>query len=152
MINWSPFISAAGIFLVLIGTIILALPDLPRFLRISYYKNSPLLRDYYEAREYVLSAGRGLRFTFDDYVICYTFVDYLDINQRSIPNKTPDKIETGAVKIRAKEQDGWKEYDFQAPQREIVELLDLTLERKCRMSGISIALIGTLMAIAGTLL
>ena len=151
MLDWSPFVSAAGIALVLIGTVVLALPDLPRFLRVKHYKNSRLLRDYYEAREYVLSAGKGRTFTFDDYVVCYTFVDYLDMKQRNTPNGTPEKIETGAVKIRAKEEDGWNEYDFQAPQREIVELLDLTLERECRMSGIGIALIGTLMAIAGTL-
>ena len=74
------------------------------------------------------------------------------MNQRSIPDKTPDQIETGAVTIRAKGEDGWKDYDFQAPQRRIVELLDLTIERECRMSGISIALIGTLMAIAGALM
>jgi uncharacterized protein YjeT (DUF2065 family) len=152
MLNWSAIVSAVGIALVLIGTVVLALPDLPRFLRIRYYKNSRLLRDYYAAREYVLSARRGRRFTFDDYVICYTFVDYLDMHQRNIPDKTPDKIETGAVTIRAKEEDGWNEYDFQAPQREIVELLDLTLERECRMSGIGIAVIGTLMAIAGVLM
>lgn len=153
MLNWAPFVSAVGIALVLIGTVILALPDLPRFLRIRYYKNSRLLGDYYEAREYVLSAKRGQRFTFNDYVICYTFVDYLDTRLRSdIPDKTPDKIETGAVTIRAKEEDGWNEYDFQQPQRAVAELLDLTLERECRMSGISIALIGTLIAITGALM
>ncbi|MDZ5810548.1 hypothetical protein U4E84_04185 [Halorubrum sp. AD140] len=153
MINWSPIVSSVGIALVLIGTLVLALPDLPRFLRIRYYKNSRLLRDYYEAREYVLSAKRGRRFTFEDYVICYTFIDYLDMNYRSdIPDNTPEKIETGAVTIRAKEEDGWNEYDFQMPQRSIVELLDLTLERECRISGIAIALIGTLLAIIGVLL
>lgn len=150
---WPSFVSAIGIALVLIGTVVLAMPDLPRFLRIRYYQNSPDLHDYYEAREYVLSARRGLTFTFSDYVICYTFVDYLDMNLRKdIPANVPEKIQTGAVKIRAKEDDGWNEYDFQMPQRAIVELLDLTLERQCRMNGIGIALIGTLMAIAGTLL
>ncbi len=75
------------------------------------------------------------------------------MNYRSdIPDNTPKKIETGAVTIRAKEEDGWNEYDFQMPQKSIVELLDLTLERECRMSGIAIALIGTLLAIIGVLL
>ena len=153
MVSWSPIVSAFGIALVLVGTVILALPDLPRFLRLTYYRNSPYLRDYYEARENIRSAQRGFRFTFDDYVICYTFIDYLDMNhQTGLPDTTPEKIQTGAVKLRAKEDGGWSDYDFQMPQQACVELLDLTIARKCRMSGIAIALIGTLTAIAGTLM
>lgn len=153
MIDWSPILSAIGILIVLVGTVVLALPDLPLFLRIRYYRNSRHLKDYYRARENISSAEKGRHFEFDDYVICYTFVDYLYMNHRSdIPDKTPDKIKTGAVKIRAKQEGEWTRYDFQGPQESITELLDLTLERECRLSGIAIASLGTILAIVGVLI
>jgi hypothetical protein len=152
MPNWSPIVSAFGISIILIGTVVLALPDLPRFIRVKYYENSLHLREYYEAREYVSSSQKGKKFNFDDYVVCYTFIDYMDKNHRDIPDEIPDEIETGAAQLRAKEANGWESYNFRRPQERIVELLDMAIERECRMSGIMIALIGTLIAITGSLM
>lgn len=148
-------ISALGIFLTGIGTFIRVVPDLDRRLRQNFYSNAAFTHNLFSIRGLLKNSDRGRKFTIEHRRVCKELVDYVDAHDiNDPPDQIPEKIRNGAARIEAEYSDGTKEYflEGQPSQRTLVELLTLSIERSCRNSGLVIAVIGTLLAIGGTLL
>jgi hypothetical protein len=82
-------------------------------------------------------------------------IDYIDANDiKEPPDELPKKVKNVATQIEVEYEDGDGE-DYlrgSSSKSTLVKLLTLSLERSCRNSGLGIAVVGTFIAIYGTLL
>lgn len=151
----SSLVSGFGILIVFLGTYVLALPELSRRWRHQFYRMTPHLRTVFLLREHVRDADRGVRFSTEDRTICYTFIDYIDQQDlEEPPEETPSKIAMDGAQITATFPDGSEESYCRGgdSQLHFMRSVGHALERRCRIMGISIAWVGTLIAIVGTVL
>jgi hypothetical protein len=151
----SQIISAFGIFIIGIGTFVRVVPDLDRPVRRRFYQNAPVTRDLFEIRKDIKQSDKGNRFTIENRRVSREFIDYVDAHgTEEPPNCLPKRIKNVAAQIQVEYENGDDGIYLRGTraQRTLVELLTLSIERSCRNFGLSIALIGTLIAISGTLL
>jgi len=151
----SQIVSALGIFIIGIGTFVRVVPDLDRPVRRGFYQNAPVTRDLFEIRKEIKQSDKGTRFTIENRRVSREFIDYVDAHDiQEPPNCLPKRIKNVAAEIQVEYENGGNGIYLRGTraQQTLVELLTLSIERSCRNSGLSIALVGTLIAISGTLL
>jgi hypothetical protein len=151
----STVLSAAGVFIIFVGTYVHALPDLQREWRLPFYRHTGPLRVYYNLKEDIREMDRGVRPITEDRRICNTFLDHLDdLAYEDLPEEAPKKIEAEAARIVVTHQDDTvKAYCRGSdPQRQFMKVVSLALERECRILGMGIIWVGSLLALVGVFL
>lgn len=148
-------ISAIGIFITGIGTFIRAVPDLDRPIRHHFYKNAPKTRELFESRSHIKEIGKERTYTLTNRRVSRELIDYVDSNAlEDPPDRTPERLITDATQIKVEYPNGDTDYFIKGKiaHRTFIELLTLSIEKRCRNYGLLIAVIGTGLAISGTIL
>lgn len=148
-------VSALGISIIGLGTFVRVVPDLDRPIRRGFYQNAPATRDLFEIRKRVKQSHKGRKFTIQNRRVSRELIDYVDAHDiDEPPDRLPKKVKNVAAEIHVEYENGGEEIYLRGrpSQQTLVEILTLSIERSCRNSGLGIAVVGTLIAISGTLL
>lgn len=146
-------ISVIGVFLTGIGTFVRVAPDLERHIRRHFYRISPSTRDLFSLKKEIKRSKKGVQFTIDNKGVRREFIDYIDAHHlREPPEQLPKTVTNVAADFEIELPDGQIiRYPLgELSQRTLVELLTLTIERKCRNNGLLIGIIGVGITIIGT--
>lgn len=146
-------VSATGIFLTGIGTIVRVAPDMDRRYRRWFYSNAPLVKGLFQMREDIKHSDRGWNFTVESKRVCKEFIDYTDAHDvRDPPDEVPVSVTNVAASLEIELPNGDKESYPQGTfgKRILVELITSSIDRTCRNYGLGIAVFGAGLTILGT--
>lgn len=147
--------SVFGALIIGIGTFIRVTPDLDRSVRRHFFRNYAMTRKLFELRKKVKDSDKGVNYTVYHQRVIKEFIDYVDSTDiKEPPDDFPHSIASSAACIEVEYENGDTEEFLRggASKRTLVELLTLSIERRCRNFGLLVAFIGTGFVIAGAVL
>lgn len=146
-------ISILGISLTGLGTFVRVAPDLERRTRRHFYSIAPITRDLFLCRKEIKKSATTTQFTIRHRPVRKELIDYIDAHHLSEPpDQLPKTVTNVAADIEIELPSGeTNRYPAgELGNRTLVKLLTLSIERRCRNSGLMIGAIGVVITIFGT--